>query len=152
MAENTLGTADAVECGIKHVKSAQFLLLFSDVVSTQEEIQKLLPFSSCMAVLKVANPERYGVVETKQKDEIFYLKKITEKSPTPFSNLINAGLYVFPIEISKYVAETGLSLRGERELTDSMQKYIDDGNEIVLVELFHLMDIGTKDEYEQINK
>jgi len=94
------GTADAVECAAKLVKTPTFLLIYADVIVTEVEIENLISLGtyygppSCMGVRRVSNPERYGVVEVRLgQDEFYYLKKITEKSPKPASNLVTFSFF-----------------------------------------------------------
>ena len=153
------GTADAVETALPHVVSNQFLCIFSDVVATVKQLKSLVAASdgannkdsAVMAVRTVPNPERYGVVETRPVGDLLLMTRITEKSPEPQSNLINAGVYVFPESIAPFVKATGKSARGERELTDSMQNFVDAGHDMVLVNV-NLLDVGTKEEYQQLCK
>jgi dTDP-glucose pyrophosphorylase len=108
-----------------------------------------------MGVRRVNDPERYGVVELdntlddtygdSRKDNIV---RIVEKSPNPPTNLINAGIYILPQEIFKYIRNTSLSQRGEYELTDSIQLLINSGNSVVCQPVDGLKDIGTKEIYE----
>lgn len=147
------GTADAVECSAPYIETPEFLLIFADVVAPKLQISRLLFVTKgkegVIAVRTVEDPTRYGVVETNERsDGILILKRITEKSPCPVSNLINAGLYVFPTaSFMPHVRATGKSPRGERELTDSMQSFVDAGNDIIVCQLEQLVDVGTKDEY-----
>ena len=158
------GTADAVECAGHYIRSPQFLLVFADVVASREEIGRLLHTAeetdeAIIAVRRVLDPTRYGVVEymdlplrtgAARGQKKRFLKRITEKSPSPPTDLINAGLYVFPLAIMDHVRKTGVSPRRERELTDSMQSFVDAGSRILLVEVEQLVDVGTKDEYEHV--
>lgn len=141
------GTADAVEQIVPFVMGP-FLLIYADVIIEPMEIQKLTDV--CMAVRKVQNPERFGVVETVCEHGRMWLKRIIEKCSYPPTNLINAGIYVLSPDIFPFVTQTGWSKRGERELTDSLQLYVDAGNKIELVEIMGALDIGTKEEYENI--
>jgi len=154
------GTADAVNCAKYFFDGdasgcESFVLVFGDVVPSIADIRSLhnkyvLSLCAVMGVRRVSDPHRYGVVEldTATNEKIV---RIVEKSPNPPSNLINAGLYVFPIEIFDHIRKTGLSVRGEYELTDSIQMMIDAGRVIVKVQdVQGVQDIGTKEIYEAI--
>jgi bifunctional UDP-N-acetylglucosamine pyrophosphorylase/glucosamine-1-phosphate N-acetyltransferase len=99
-----------------------------------------------MAVRTVPDPERYGVVQTKED----HIIEILEKCQKPPTNLINAGLYVLDHHIFKYIAQTPLSARGEYELTTSMQMFIDDGFVLRFGRIDNVLDIGTKEIYDEI--
>lgn len=80
------------------------------------------------------------------------IQRIVEKSDQPPSNMINAGLYGFGnTKIFEYVEKVPLSSRGEYELTDALQMFIDDDGVISVIPVF-CQDIGTKDEYERSGK
>ena len=61
------------------------------------------------------------------------IKNIVEKpsiEEAP-SNFINTGIYIFNQDILDKIDETELSLRGEYEITDSLQLQIDDGKQVM---------------------
>ncbi len=60
------------------------------------------------------------------------IKKIIEKpkSLKPPSNLFVVGRYIFDNSIFKFISPLKPSKNGEIELTDAIQNYIDDGNEV----------------------
>jgi bifunctional UDP-N-acetylglucosamine pyrophosphorylase/glucosamine-1-phosphate N-acetyltransferase len=70
-----------------------------------------------VALKKVENVEGLGIVEMKNEK----ILKIIEKPRRPKDNLVNAGIYIFTPEIFDAIDKTKLSLRGEYEITDSIQ-------------------------------
>ena len=68
-------------------------------------------------VAEVANPAAFGVVEI-EGDRVVGLE---EKPKAPKSNLINAGLYLFPVDIFTLIDRTPKSPRGEFEITDTIR-------------------------------
>ena len=149
------GTANAVECSkqiFKNERGETFFLVYGDVVPTKNDIlnialrhQASFQNIGVMAVRTVDDPQRYGVVE---KDEDDNITRIVEKSMNPPTNLINAGIYILPTKIFEHIEKTKLSERGEYELTDSIQQLINCGTQVKTCEVSGLKDIGTKQIYE----
>jgi glucose-1-phosphate thymidylyltransferase len=74
---------------------------------------------------EVSDPERYGVIEL---NEFGRPTAIVEKPVVPRSNFAVPGIYFFDNRVVQYAAETKPSLRGEHEITDVIQAYLDDGS------------------------
>jgi len=117
------GTADALNAARDYL-TCDFLMLNGDMIVPPEDIKticgKKLP---CVAVFESDRPEEFGVVTT-EGDTVTGL---VEKSPHPLGNLINAGAYLFGIDIFEKIDSLELSERGELELTDALQSYINEG-------------------------
>jgi bifunctional UDP-N-acetylglucosamine pyrophosphorylase/glucosamine-1-phosphate N-acetyltransferase len=126
-----------------------FLVINADIVVDLEDIKKLIQKfeANKPAVLigcaKVENPEKFGVLEV-DSDRVV---KICEKTDTPTSNLVNAGIYIFDPIIFKFIKKIKKSPRGEYELTDAMQLMIDDDEDVRCMRLNRWMDIGTKEDF-----
>lgn len=92
----------------------------------------------------VKDPERYGVVEFNEQNEVVSLK---EKPADPTSNYAVVGLYFYPnevVEIAKYIKP---SKRGELEITSINSHYIsvENLNVQILGRGFAWLDTGTVD-------
>lgn len=72
----------------------------------------------------VADPERYGVVGF---DNAGKVTEIIEKPENPPSNLAVTGLYFLDGSAPDRAAQVKPSPRGELEITDLLQSYLDDG-------------------------
>lgn len=72
----------------------------------------------------VSDPERYGVAEFNKDGKVVGL---VEKPIEPRSNYAVTGLYFYDGNASDYVAELRPSPRGELEITDLNQRYLDEG-------------------------
>ncbi|MEX2297810.1 MAG: glucose-1-phosphate thymidylyltransferase RfbA [Dongiaceae bacterium] len=72
----------------------------------------------------VDDPERYGVVEFDQADNPV---RIVEKPKQPHSNWAVTGLYFYDNRVLDIAAATKPSARGELEITDVNQRYLNDG-------------------------
>jgi len=136
-----LGTAHAIGLA-KDFVGDRFLVLNSDVLIESSYLQKLMKRKevAVLSAKKVENPQEFGIIVT-HGDKV---SEIIEKSKAPSSNLANAGVYIFGHEIFDAIKRTKKSIRGEYEITDSIQILIDDdravGYELYEGEL--LLDIG----------
>ncbi|WP_296250169.1 glucose-1-phosphate thymidylyltransferase RfbA [uncultured Stenotrophomonas sp.] len=72
----------------------------------------------------VNDPERYGVAEFNKDGSVIGL---VEKPAEPRSNYAVTGLYFYDGNASDYAAELKPSSRGELEITDLNQRYLDEG-------------------------
>ena len=107
---------------------SRFLAMNGDVTVTAGHLKKLLGRrdDAVISVKRVDDPAAFGVVETSGA----LVTRIVEKSPTPPTNMANAGIYVFTPCIFDAIAKTKLSPRGEIEVTDSIQTLIDSGRTV----------------------
>jgi len=142
------GTANAVQVTEPYIKHSKFMLIYGDIIPTTQDIKNLAHLArNAMGTRYVEDPTRHGVVEL-DGDKII---NIIEKSPNPPSNYANAGIYVLPNpDIFEHIKKTKKSPRGEYELTDSIQYYIDSGGIVYRYHISGLKDIGTLKEYECI--
>lgn len=72
---------------------------------------------------RVADPERYGVVEFDGDGNAVSLE---EKPAKPKSNYAVVGLYFYPNDVVRYAAELKPSARGEYEITDLNRIYLEE--------------------------
>jgi len=92
----------------------------------------------------VADPQRYGIVEFNQNNEVI---SIEEKPKVPKSNYAVPGLYFYDNEVIDMAKKLKPSSRGELEITDLNLEYLKQGN--LKVELlgrgYAWLDTGTPD-------
>ncbi|MFW5956677.1 MAG: bifunctional sugar-1-phosphate nucleotidylyltransferase/acetyltransferase [Halorhabdus sp.] len=125
-----LGTAHAVEQAAEYVDE-RFLVLNGDVVIDPGLVADLVDVGgSAMAVKPVAQPQNYGVVALGSQ----HVTKVVEKPADPPTDLANLGIYALEPTVFEHVDATELSERGEYELTESIQRYIDAGGDVTAVE------------------
>ncbi len=90
---------------------------------------------------QVSDPERFGVADIKN-DKVVHIE---EKSKTPKSKYAVTGLYIYDGRVFDYIREIKPSGRGEFEITDVNNKYIEHDREIqhVMMDNCYWSDCGT---------
>jgi len=109
-----LGTAHAI--GIVEKFVDDFIVLCGDTIFGKKDIKNISNKNPSVGLFKIENANEYGIVKTSNSKIV----KIYEKMDKPFSNVINAGIYHFDKKIFDYIKKTKRSLRGEYEITDSI--------------------------------
>ena len=147
--DGQLGTAHAIGSAEEFIDES-FIVLNGDIIVSYDLIRNLIEkyatrtsndVKSVLTLIEVDDPSSYGIVST-QNDKIVEIieKPSLEEAP---SNLANAGIYLFSIEIFDAIRETELSERGEYEITDSLAIELEKGYEILgLVSREPWMDVG----------
>ncbi|MEA1868649.1 MAG: bifunctional sugar-1-phosphate nucleotidylyltransferase/acetyltransferase [Euryarchaeota archaeon] len=118
-----LGTAHAI--GMAHdLVEGRFLVLNGDAIVAPPDLRVLIERTEdiVLATKELENPAGYGVVKT----EGGRVARLIEKPDHVACNLVNAGIYLFPDTIFDAIRETGESVRGEYEITDSINALVSD--------------------------
>jgi len=147
------GTGHAI--GVVEKFVSDFIALSGDTIFGVEDIKNISKKKNSMGLVKVKNPEDYGIVEFKGEKVV----KIYEKVDKPFADTVNAGIYHFKEEVFDYIKKTKKSGRGEYEITDAinmMTKKTQIRSVMInqwrdLVYPWHLLD-ANKEVLEKINK
>ena len=113
--------------------------LLNNAVKSVKDFKKATVFG-----YYVHDPERYGVVEFNDKNEVL---SIVEKPTTPKSNFAVVGLYFYPNNVVHVAKNIQPSERGELEITTVNQQYLSSNN--LNIELmgrgYAWLDTGTQD-------
>jgi UDP-N-acetylglucosamine diphosphorylase/glucosamine-1-phosphate N-acetyltransferase len=133
-----LGTADALRM-VKDFVNENFLMANGDIIAHRQDIQCLIAKNSnAMTVVELPDVTGLGVIEVKDNAVV----RIYEKMANPPSHLANAGLYLFTPDIFTAIDKTEKSLRGEYELTDSIQILIDSGLPVTYLAISEWLDLS----------
>jgi UDP-N-acetylglucosamine diphosphorylase / glucose-1-phosphate thymidylyltransferase / UDP-N-acetylgalactosamine diphosphorylase / glucosamine-1-phosphate N-acetyltransferase / galactosamine-1-phosphate N-acetyltransferase len=151
-----LGTAHAIGT-LKEITNEPFIVLNGDIIINSLLIKDLIDKygankpSSILTLTQVENPSQYGAVEVKgdRVQNIFEKPDFEEVT----SNLINAGIYLFDIDIFDAINKTVKSVRGEYEITDSIKIQIKENKTVIGVKSEHKwIDIGRPWDLLNINQ
>lgn len=145
------GIAEAFIIGEEFIDNENVALILGDnifhgsqvVDSINKKSSAVLEGAKIFAY-KVPDPKRYGVVEFNKKNSVL---SIEEKPKLPKSNFAVTGLYVYDNEVCKHAKKLSPSARGELEITDLNNLYLNQNKlEVVLLDSgVAWLDAGTPD-------
>ncbi|MFD5184539.1 glucose-1-phosphate thymidylyltransferase RfbA [Streptomyces sp. NPDC058372] len=122
------GIADAFRIGADHIRGEQCALVLGDNLFHGSNLPSLLrrtalKMGGCVLFgHEVADPHRFGVAEVDARGK---LVSIEEKPSRPRSNLAIPGMYFFDAQVTDITKNLTPSPRGELEITDVLQAYLD---------------------------
>ena len=135
--DQQLGTGHAL-LAAEAMAEDRFMVLNGDVLPDAESLTSMTSIEgNAVAARRVPDPSRYGVF----LEDSGYMKSVIEKSKTPPSDLANAGIYLFDREIFDALKKTGMSKRGEYELTDGLNA-LASKEKIKIIELKDWIEVG----------
>ncbi len=150
------GIAHAVKFAKPFVGEDPFLLYLGDnlVFTPMDDILKKYYESGADVLLnlvKVSDPERFGVPSFNKNGEIV---RLIEKPKNPPSNFAVIGVYVFkyPKKLFEIIEKQKPSARGEYEITDAIQALMDGGDKVLGFEAEHWFDTGKVEEFLDANE
>lgn len=141
------GLAQAFVLGRDFIGDDDVCLVLGDNIFYGAELPTLLKEASESSApvvfgYRVADPERYGVVEFDKDGKVLSLE---EKPLVPKSNYAVVGLYFYPNSVVEIASSLKPSARGEYEITDVNREYLRRG-ELQVREMsrgFAWLDTGT---------
>ena len=122
------GLAQAFILGEEFIGDDESTLILGDNIFYGHDIDSLLKSSSnrktgaTVFVYHVSDPQRYGVAEFNDKNQV---KSLEEKPEKPKSNYAVTGLYFYDNQVVEYAKNLKPSKRGELEITDLNLKYLE---------------------------
>ena len=144
------GLAQAFIIGEDFVDNKPSALILGDNIFHGHNLVKQLKsaneFKSGATVFayRVNDPERYGVIEFDEKHQAI---SINEKPEIPKSDYAVTGLYFYDQEVCSIVKDIKPSARGELEISDVNQHYLEQGklNVEIMGRGYTWLDTGTHD-------
>jgi bifunctional UDP-N-acetylglucosamine pyrophosphorylase/glucosamine-1-phosphate N-acetyltransferase len=147
-----LGTGNAIGCARETIDEP-FLAINGDIILNKNTVKRVLDSykktkNQVVTGFGVANPAEYGVFDVQDGKML----RVVEKSKRPPSNLANAGIYLFNQEVHAYIDKTRKSIRGEYEITDTLNMMASDS--VINCETFdgEWMDVGRPWDLLRANK
>jgi len=128
--ESPRGLADAFRIGAQFIGSDNVCLVLGDNIFYGHGLSEILRDAAAQEEgamvfgYYVNDPERYGVVEF---DSSYNVLSIEEKPAKPKSNYAVVGLYFYDNEVVRIARDLKPSPRGELEITDVNQRYLEMG-------------------------
>lgn len=122
------GIAEALKLGESFVGNDNFAVILGDNIFTgslKPHIDKYIPGRAQIHLYEVPDPARFGCPEFNEDDSI---EKIYEKPEQPPSSFAVVGIYFYPPTVfCKVIPKLKISKRGELEVTDINNYYLEQG-------------------------
>ncbi len=130
--ERPQGLAHAVACAREYVGQEPFLVYLGDNLLENGVAELVQEFKrkeahATLLLAEVKDPTSFGVARL-EKGQIV---ELIEKPKVPPSNLAIVGVYLFDHHIFEAIEQIEPSWRGELEITDAIQRLIEQGRRVV---------------------
>ncbi len=147
--EEILGSAQTIKLAQNFVENDNFIAVGGDNLWS---VRDLAAFNiddnlNYIAGYEVENPEKYGVLVTKDNK----LVRIHEKPKEYVGNLISTGLYKFTPEIFNAIKQIKLSPRGEYEIPDAISILANEGKVNVIKLQDFWLDLGCPEDIPRVS-
>jgi glucose-1-phosphate thymidylyltransferase len=144
------GLPDAFIVGENFIGKDNVTMILGDNIFEHDFAESVTSFKSGARIFakKVPDPERSGVVEFDRNHKVI---SIVEKPEHPKSNYAIVGFYIYDNRVVEYAKNLKPSSRGELEIVDLHNKYLEKGElEVSIVEGMW-EDAGTFDSLLRVN-
>jgi len=144
------GIAGALKLCEHFVGSDSCIVILGDNIFDQDLTNHISSYTDgCKLLLKeVPDPERFGVAVIEND----VLINVVEKPKIPPSNLCVIGVYIFDSDVFDIVKTLRASSRGEFEITDIINVYINNKNVLYSIAEGWWTDAGTFSSYAKANE
>ena len=147
------GIAQAVGLGEKFSEGDKFVAilgdnLFGEDISIYIDEYKKQKTGARVLLKEVDNPRRFGVAEIVDNK----IKEIEEKPKNPKSKYVVTGVYMYDREAFEIIKGLMPSARGELEITDVNNKYVEQGNMTYRILKEWWIDAGTFESLKRANE
>jgi glucose-1-phosphate thymidylyltransferase len=149
-----LGLGHAVSLAAPYAGDRPILIILGDTIFQADLAGVLRGGTSSIGVREVADPHRFGIVETAPDGRV---TRMVEKPDHPASNLAITGVYYFARGGALFAAlrelqERNVRTRGEFQLTDGMQLLVERGETITTFPIEGWYDCGKMETLLETNR
>jgi glucose-1-phosphate thymidylyltransferase len=128
-------------------KESSVFIAFGDTIFEADLRRMIQSPTSCLAVKKVNDPREFGVVEYSEEGVV---TRLVEKPRIPKSNMAIVGLYKIRevkemLRAIEHLIANDQRTHGEFQLTDALQRMIEDGIRFHVFPVENWFDCGRKD-------
>ncbi len=118
------GIAQALSLAEDFAQEDSIAVILSDNIFEDSFADDVLYFrkGAQIFVKEVEDPSRFGVVELKEDGTV---RSVEEKPAFPKSNFVQTGFYIYDSQVFDFIRQIGPSKRGELEITDVNNLYLD---------------------------
>jgi glucose-1-phosphate thymidylyltransferase len=138
------GLAEAFIIGENFIDNKNVVMILGDNIFADDFTKEIKSFKKGGKIFakKVKDPERFGVVEFDGKKKA---KRIVEKPKNPASDFAVTGIYIYDSRVVEIAKNLKPSKRGELEITDINNWYLEKGELEVAEVKGEWLDAGTFD-------
>ncbi len=126
--ENEGGIADALSLTREFAEGDSVTVILGDNTSDADITEDIQNFKqgALLFLKEVSDPERFGIATFDPQDSSKIIK-ITEKPQNPDSKWAVTGVYVYDNQVFDFIDQIKPSGRGELEITDVNNRYVEKG-------------------------